>query len=397
MSQEGFRKVVDLRSAEKKQLFTMCLVMIVKDEEDTIEKCLKSVAPYISYWVIVDTGSSDGTISKINSVMEELGIPGELHEREWVNFEVNRTESLRLSKNKCDYRWIIDADDEFIPMEGINPFAGIPPEADSFQLLYKLNQLQFYRAQIVKSDQDWVYKGVLHEFLELPGKSDVVFGRLETCHVKADISPLKRASSTEEKYANDAIILEEALKKEPQNTRYAFYLAQSYRDSGQLEKSIEAYQKRCEMGGWEEEVYYSLFMIAKIKEKLGRDIDEVISSYSKAWEYRPQRMEAVFHVMRILRSEKRFVLAFTYGNTAVRGGSCNDILFLEKEIWDWRFLDEYSLAAFFTGNTEMALEILKPLVEGEMIEKIPQNERERILKNYDQFITLRGQVQKQSS
>jgi len=85
-----------------KQEIELCLVMIVKDEEDSIEKCLKSVAPYISYWVIVDTGSSDDTLNVIKKVTEELGIPGELHERPWVNFEVNRTESLELAKGKCD-------------------------------------------------------------------------------------------------------------------------------------------------------------------------------------------------------------------------------------------------------------------------------------------------------
>ena len=59
---------------------TIALVMIVKDEEDTIKKCLSSVAPYISHWVIVDTGSSDNTLNVIRETMGELGIPGELHE-----------------------------------------------------------------------------------------------------------------------------------------------------------------------------------------------------------------------------------------------------------------------------------------------------------------------------
>ena len=48
-----------------KQEISLCLVMIVKDEEDTIAKCLKAVAPYISYYVIVDTGSKDNTLKKI--------------------------------------------------------------------------------------------------------------------------------------------------------------------------------------------------------------------------------------------------------------------------------------------------------------------------------------------
>jgi hypothetical protein len=34
------------------QTFSLCLVMIVKDEGDTIRKCLSKVSPNISYYVI---------------------------------------------------------------------------------------------------------------------------------------------------------------------------------------------------------------------------------------------------------------------------------------------------------------------------------------------------------
>ena len=72
-----------------KQSISLCLVMIVKDEEDTIRRCLTQVAPFISYYVICDTGSNDNTIAEIKSTMADLGIEGEVHERPWVNFEVN--------------------------------------------------------------------------------------------------------------------------------------------------------------------------------------------------------------------------------------------------------------------------------------------------------------------
>ena len=54
-SQEGDVKYYTPKGDPKKQTCTLCLVMIVKDEEDTIKKCLTAVAPYISEWVIVDT------------------------------------------------------------------------------------------------------------------------------------------------------------------------------------------------------------------------------------------------------------------------------------------------------------------------------------------------------
>jgi glycosyltransferase involved in cell wall biosynthesis len=367
----------------KKQTATLCLVMIVKDEANNIRECLTKVAPYINYWVIVDTGSSDNTIEVIRETMAEFDIEGERHERPWVNFEVNRTESLELAKGKCDYRWIIDADDTFMVEQfGFNPFAHIDKSMDTYQITYRLNALQYHRAQIVRSDQPWVYKGVLHEYLhcDLPNLKSAI---LPGCHVKADISPLKRANSLEEKYAKDAEILEKALEDEPNNTRYMFYLAQSYRDSDQLEKSLEAYKKRAEAGEWEEEVYYSLYMIAKLMEKMEYPAMEVVNAYSRAWEYRPQRLEAVFHVMRKLREESRYVLSFTYGDLAIKTPGTSDILFVEPEIWQWRMVDEYSIAAFYIGHPEIAFEKTSQIVASPIFATLHPQEQDRLKRNLE--------------
>jgi tetratricopeptide (TPR) repeat protein len=226
-------------------------------------------------------------------------------------------------------------------------------------------------------------------------KAEQKHSQVKGSHVKADISPLKRASSVEEKYANDAKILEEALEAEPENQRYMFYLAQSYRDSQQDEKAFEAYKKRAEAGGWEEEVYYSMYMMAKIKEKLKAPIEEVTQHYSKAWEYRPQRLEAAFHVMRKLREQKRFVLAFAYGNIASKSPGCSDILFVEPEMWQWRLLDEFSLAAYYTGNPEMSIEKTSAIINADFFGKLNEKEQARLKRNLDLY--QKGYESKKSS
>ena len=60
--------------------------MIVKNETHIIHECLESVAPLIDYWVISDTGSTDGTQELITKFFAEKGIPGELHQDEWKGF-----------------------------------------------------------------------------------------------------------------------------------------------------------------------------------------------------------------------------------------------------------------------------------------------------------------------
>jgi len=53
--------------------------MIVKNESRVITRCLDSVLPVIDYWVIVDTGSKDGTQEIIKKHLKN--IPGKLYER----------------------------------------------------------------------------------------------------------------------------------------------------------------------------------------------------------------------------------------------------------------------------------------------------------------------------
>ena len=79
---------------------TVCLSMIVKNETHIIKECFDSVYKFIDYWVIVDTGSTDGTQELIKNYFAEKGIPGELIERPWVSFGHNRSEALGLVMEK---------------------------------------------------------------------------------------------------------------------------------------------------------------------------------------------------------------------------------------------------------------------------------------------------------
>ena len=72
------------------------LTMIVRQEGETIRRCLRAAKSNIDAWSIVDTGSTDNTREIIR---EELAdVPGVLHERPWKNFGHNRTESFELAK-----------------------------------------------------------------------------------------------------------------------------------------------------------------------------------------------------------------------------------------------------------------------------------------------------------
>ena len=82
--------------------------MIVKNEQDGIRACLESVKPYIGYYVISDTGSTDSTMDIIREVLD--GIPSVLRQDEWVNFGHARSHALALARNTATWILALDAD-----------------------------------------------------------------------------------------------------------------------------------------------------------------------------------------------------------------------------------------------------------------------------------------------
>jgi glycosyltransferase involved in cell wall biosynthesis len=368
---------------------SLCLVMIVKNESKVIKRCIDSVKDYIDYWVIVDTGSTDGTQEMIKSIMDGYNIPGELHERPWVDFGHNRTESLQYSKGKADYRLVIDADDVLVvENNSINPFQNL--SADSYKVKIRLSSLAYFRTQIVKGDQDWKYVGVLHEYLSGPSDIQVTENFVEGAEMHASVSGHTRDIKGKAKYHNDALIFEKALITTPKEDlpidlerRYVFYMAQSYRDAGMYERSMEAYQRRVDLGGWAEEVYISKYWIANLKQRMGKSEDEIINSYLQAWEYRPNRIEALYHLIKFLGTQKRYALAFALASVGMKTGPCSDILFVEEEIWRWRMPDEYAVLSFYNGNAKEAYKTTKVLMESQFFNAIPPQDRERIQKNME--------------
>jgi len=69
---------------------TICLNMIVKNERKTLERLLPTVLPLIDAYIILDTGSTDGTQEFIRSWMRSKGVPGEVHQGTWEYFGPSR-------------------------------------------------------------------------------------------------------------------------------------------------------------------------------------------------------------------------------------------------------------------------------------------------------------------
>lgn len=333
-------------TAEDQVKQTICLNMIVKDESKVITRCLSSVKPLIDYWVIVDTGSTDGTQDIIKEFMKD--IPGELHERPWINFGHNRNEALQLAKNKADYIFFIDADEV---LNIAKDFSKPKFNKDLYYIVSEYAGTNYCRVQLVKNALDWQWEGVLHETLSCPDikMREVLKG------VTNIVNTDGARSADPQKYHKDAMVLEAALKEEPNNSRYMFYLAQSYRDAKEYEKALEAYKKRIAMGGWNQEVFHSKLQVAHLHRILKAPPDMVIASYEEAHHYRPSRVEPLYYLSEYYRSLGNPEKSYETARKGKRLPISKDLLFVEKWIYDYGLPVELIVSSYWTNQFQECL------------------------------------------
>ncbi len=341
--------------------------MIIKDESAIITRCLESVKPIIDTWVIVDTGSTDGTQEIVREYMKD--IPGELYERPWRNFGENRTEALELAKGKADYILLIDADDMLEFEEGFTL-----PELtkDAYLIMHGSKHFAYTKERIVRTSLPWRYVGVTHEYIDCA----MAYSVDTLTNVRYAFGGDGARSQDPKKYWKNVHLLEEGLKKEPDNRRYVFYLAESYRDVGELGKALEWYQKRIAMGGWEEEVYWSMVQVGDLLLKIGLPKSIVEEAFMLAYSYRPHRAEALYCLVQVCMNSGLYEKAYGFlkNHDSISLPLKKDTYFSIGWMEEYGLLFERSICAYYVGKYQESLEICDRLLNMD----IPEETRKQV-------------------
>ncbi|WP_284716392.1 glycosyltransferase [Streptomyces sp. G1] len=354
---------------------TVCLNMIVKDEAHVIRRCLESVRPLVDTWVILDTGSTDGTQDIVRETLADL--PGDLYESPWRGFGASRTEAIERARDRAGHLLFIDADDVLETDPGLTR-----PDLthDCYDIEVHHGPVVHWRPALVSTRLPWRYVGVLHEYLDCD--TEFTRARLDGVRMRIMGGGARSQGTTRAKYLHDAAILKDGLAKEPGNTRYAFYLAQSYRDAGEPAKALAAYDRRAAMEhGFAEEAFCSRLYAARLAATLNRRTPEVMTRFLEAHESRPTRAEPLGELARLCRTQgERWPLAYLFARRAAELPRPDDILFVEHAWYDWQCLDELAVAAYWMGAYRESLETCERLLD---TRTLPDEHRDRVKANYD--------------
>jgi glycosyltransferase involved in cell wall biosynthesis len=348
---------------------TVCLAVMAKDEAQVIARCLASAKPLVDAWIVLDTGSTDATMEVARETMK--GLPGEVIERPWRGFGASRTESLELARSRADYVLVLDADDQLEFQVG----ARFPELTEpGYSLMVHDAAFVYPRIHLMKSALPWRYEAVCHEYATCEGVE--VTTRIEGIIYRRLTGGAR--SRDPQKYLRDAALLEEDLRRDPDNARSVFYLGRSYFDAGVFPRALAQFERRLLMGGWDEELFLAAYAAATTRRELHFPNDRVAASYLEAWNMRPHRAEPLYFLATLARESGDWLRARGYALAAAGLPFPRaDRLPVHHEIYAWRALDEVAAACVGMKDWPAAIEACTRLLSRDL----PPAERARIEAN----------------
>lgn len=345
------------------------LVMIVKNEEKIITECLKSVVDYINYYTICDTGSTDNTIQVIKDFFKNYKVPGQVLEHEWKGFSHNRSLAFKAAEPHSSWLYVIDADDHLItPLE-------IPDEcADAHSLIIDIEEgphVTQTRQQIFKSGWKWGYAAVVHEYPYSKTLKDILIR--QTHKIKVRASRGGDRSKDVLKYWKDAQLMEQDLLRvmsipkdklphweENLESRYKYYIAQSYFDFKMFKECIKWCDQRVLVNGFKEEIYRAYLLKGRCLKSL-MPIDktvtfkQVVDAFEKCHRYDPYRSEAVFDLCQLYEDKGDLQSAWEFLNSVLQIKRPKDKFFIiEDFIYEFGKKQRAAIISRKLGNFETA-------------------------------------------
>ena len=219
----------------------MSLCMIVKNEEACLEKCLMSMQELVSEVVIVDTGSTDRTIEiaqKYHAIIKYY---------QWEN-DFAKARNYSLSFATQDWILVLDAY-EYLRESYRMLFQSAICEKNVDS--YYIKTLSFtednspqscvinLNHRLFRRDKGFYYKGAIHEQLVTDQSVNSQFSEIGFYHT----GYLKEVVKAKNKPLRNKAILEELLKKDPNNPFHQFNYANELVQLKRYEEAIEYYNK----------------------------------------------------------------------------------------------------------------------------------------------------------
>jgi hypothetical protein len=361
-------------------------MMIVRNEASVLPRLAASVRDHVDHWTIVDTGSTDGTVEVAREAF--AGTPGGVLKDQWRGFGPSRNVALRAAEPHTDWLLALDADHTF---HGALDPTSLGLAVDALDVEERYSDLRYWLPRLLRSGRGWVWVGRTHEYVATPG-GGASRHRTSSCWVEHHADGGSRAS----KFRRDIELLAQDWHESPDDPRTAFYMARTYDDLGEDAMAVDWYRRRCGLGGWDEERFYSSYRLGACLLRAGA-VDEGCGVLWRAWGERPWRPEPLAELAAHYRRTEAWKpawlacqAAFAHCGAQPRGravGAGNDALFVDSAAVRWRIAYEASICAWYVGETEQGRSLVRYLLA---LPGLPPDIRESVESNSRYYETGAG-------
>lgn len=264
-------------------MVTVSLCMIVKNEAETLRRCLDSVRDLVDEIIVVDTGSTDTTVE----IAENCGAI--VRTFPWCDdFAAARNFSFaQATKQYC--MWL-DADDVLEPAdrEAFRTLkATLDPDTDVVMLRYHTGfgadgapAFTYWRERLLRRAAGFRWQGAVHEAISPAGK--IVYGDAAVCHRKIGSGDPDR---------NLRIFEGLRAKGQTLSPREQFYYARELTYHNRDEEAIAVFERFLDEGaGWVENNREACRNLAQAYRRLGQP-EKAFMALTRALRYGPPQPE----------------------------------------------------------------------------------------------------------
>lgn len=322
--------------------------MIVKNEDDVLDRCLSSISDLVDEIIIVDTGSTD----KTKEIAEKF--TDKIYEFPWIH-DFSAARNFSYSKATKDYILWIDAD-EVIYEEDREKFRKLKETLDDSvdSVTMRNNEafdedgnvtFSFRRNRLVKRENNFKWKGACHNLLVVSGK--IINSDIGIAHKKLK----KRTDRTLKIFQNR---LE---KGEKFNVRDLYYYANELYDHKLYEEALIFYDKVIHRpDGWSENKIFACGRISDYYTSIG-DLKNAFKYSFKAFEYTLPRAEFCCRLGKLFIQQQKWNEAIFWYELAANLEKPKDSWgFFSDPYWTWIPNIQLCVCYDKLGNHEKAFE-----------------------------------------
>lgn len=259
---------------------SLSVCLIVKNEEETLPRCLGCVKTFADEIIVVDTGSTDGTVAVAEKYTDKI------YNFEW-SYDFSAARNFSLSKATCDFVMWLDADD-IISAENCNKIREIMqnPQFDMAFLQYAAVSdggeptLVYYRERILRRSKNYKFEGAVHEAVTPSGK--IEYFDIAVLHNKIRAGdPLRNLGIYQRKIRGGALLDE----------REKFYYGRELLFNRMYRESIAVLENFLTGDGWAENKIEACLNLAEAYSAIGCT-QKAEEALLKTFSYAPPRSAA---------------------------------------------------------------------------------------------------------